>query len=108
MMNEPLQKNIDEDEKKKIPIENQRRKFLIPLIASSIPFIVLLIIMAVRVGKGGELVWMGTVLWWVITLLFCGGFAIASKRWISLGLLAGAVLGLAVIVFSCTVTLPTK
>lgn len=107
-MNEPLIKNTDDDDKKKSFSENRKLKFLIPLIASSIPFIVLMIIMAVRVGKGGELVWVGTVLWWVITLLFCGGFAIASKRWITLGLLAGAVLGLAIIVFSCAVTLPTK
>jgi hypothetical protein len=101
-------KNTEEDLKKKSIFENRRRMFVTASIASAIPFIALLIIMAARVGKGGELVWVGTVLWWVITLIACAGFAIASKRWITLGLLAGAVLGLAVIIFSCSVTLPTK
>ncbi len=101
-------KQTDDELSKKSLFENRKRILLIASIASGIPFIVLLIIMAVRVGKGGELVWVGTVLWWIITLLVCAGFAIASKRWITLGLLVGAVLGLAVIVFSCAVTLPTK
>jgi|WetSurMetagenome_2_1015567.scaffolds.fasta_scaffold655836_1 hypothetical protein len=107
MSTQPI-KNIDEDLKKKSIHENRKRIFLSVSIASALSFIILLIVMAVRVGKGGELVWVGTVLWWVITLLVCAGFAIASKRWITLGLLAGAVLGLAVIIFSCAVTLPTK
>jgi len=107
-MSEQASQNKNEDKSTKGTSEHKKRNFWTALIVATVLFLILMVIMAIRVGKGGELVWWGTVLLWIITLIGSGIFALASKRWVTLGLLGGAVVGLVVIVFSCAVTLPTK
>jgi hypothetical protein len=83
-----------------------KRDFIIALISTSIPFIALLTIIAVRVGSGGELIWAATVLLWVIALIVNSVFAISGKRrGITFGILSGIIIGLGCILLSCSTIL---
>ncbi len=79
--------------------------FLTAGISTAIPFVVLFILTTAMVGKGGELVWMGSLALCVVALLVGAGFAIADKRRIALGILAGVAVGLVGLVVSCSVVL---
>jgi hypothetical protein len=64
--------------------------------------------MAVKAHNGGELFWALTVLIWVVALIVCGIAAIIGRRSITLGILAGVVIGLICIISSCTAILPAN
>ncbi len=96
----------NEDKMVKLPPQRSKRDFIIALISTTIPFVALLIIIAVRVRNGGELIWAATVLLWVTALIVNAVFAISGKRrWITLGILAGVIIGLGCIVLSCSTIL---
>ena len=95
-----------EDTKIKIQPQKSKRDFIIALLLAAIPFIALLVIMAARSGNGGNLIWVATVILWIIALIVNAAFAISGKRrWITLGILAGVVIGLGCIVLSCSAIL---
>jgi uncharacterized membrane protein YdbT with pleckstrin-like domain len=81
--------------------------FLLGLLATAVPFVVLFVFVAAMIGRGGELVWMLTLLMCVVALLVSGGFAILEKRRVALGVLAGAAVGILSLVLSCSVVLAT-
>jgi hypothetical protein len=81
------------------------RAFRGGLIFSALPFVAMVIVIYAMVGRGAELVWMATLGLCVVGLLVSGIFALAEKRRIALGILAGIAIGLAGLVVSCTTVL---
>ena len=98
------QKQVDETRKEPRP-RNWNSDFFIPMVSTGIPFVLLVVIMALMAGRGGELVWAASLILWILALLVSAGFAIASKRRISLGILAGTAIGLIGLVVSCSAIL---
>ena len=98
------QKQVDETRKEPRP-RNWNSDFFIPMVSTGIPFVLLVVIMALMAGRGGELVWAASLILWILALLVSAGFAIASKRRISLGILAGTAIGLIGLMVSCSAIL---
>ncbi|OGO36956.1 MAG: hypothetical protein A2147_09770 [Chloroflexi bacterium RBG_16_57_8] len=79
--------------------------FFKALLFAGIPFVTLFIIVLAMVGRGAEFVWMLGLALCVLALLTSGGFAIAEKRRIALGILAGTAIGFVGLVISCSTVL---
>ena len=79
--------------------------FLLSLLITAIPMIVLVMAIMVTAGSGGASLWWLTLMLWVLVILICAGFAVAGKRKIALGILIGIAIGLAGLVVSCTTVL---
>jgi hypothetical protein len=80
--------------------------FLIALLATAIPLLVLSIIdvgIAIAGGSSGFGIGLVSMLW-VLAILACVGFAIGRKRQIALGILTGAAIGAVGLGLSCFVT----
>jgi hypothetical protein len=90
------------------PPRNGISSFLKGLLPTGVPFVALFIIIAIMVGKGGELVWMLTLGLCVVALLVSAGFALADKRRVALGILAGSAVGVICLVLSCAFVLSTS
>jgi hypothetical protein len=82
--------------------------FLKGLLGTGVPFVALFVIIAAMVGRGGELVWMLTLGLCIVALLVSAGFALADKRRVALGILAGTAVGIVSLVLSCAIVLSTK
>ena len=98
---------LDEEKRIQPPLRRRIGEFVKATVFTTIPFVVLVVIIAAMVGRGGELVWLAALGLWVLALLAGGGFAIAAKRQTSLGILAGTAVGLVGLVVSCSVVLAT-
>jgi hypothetical protein len=79
--------------------------FLISLLITAAPMIVLIVVIMSTVGRGGASLWWLTLVLWVFVILICAGFAIADKRKIAQGILVGIAIGLAGLVLSCATVL---
>jgi len=79
--------------------------FLISLLITAVPMIVLVVAVIVMAGSGGASLWWLTLMLWVLVILICAGFAVAGKRKIALGILVGIAIGLAGLVVSCATVL---
>jgi hypothetical protein len=96
----------EDQEKETRPARHKRLSgFLIGLLSSAIPFVVLFIAITAMVGRGGNLVWMLSLGLCVFALLVSAAFAIADKRRIALGILAGVAVGIVGLVLSCSIVL---
>jgi hypothetical protein len=76
--------------------------FLKATVFTGIPFVALFVIIAAMVGRGAEFVWMASLGLCILALLTSAGFAIADKRRIALGILAGTAIGVVGLVISCS------
>jgi len=83
------------------------RDFFKAMVFAAIPFVAVVIAIAAMVGKGGELVWALGLALCPFALLVSGGFAIAGKRTIALGILAAFAIGVLGLILSCSVVLAT-
>jgi hypothetical protein len=100
-------RNNNDDMKIVLPPQHNIRDYIIALLLTVIPFITLLIVMAIRSGNGGNLIWLVTLFLWVVALIVNAAFAISGKRrWITFGILTGIIIGLGCIVLSCSALLP--
>jgi hypothetical protein len=70
-----------------------------------VPFVVLFVVIMSTVGRGAELVWALGLSVCILALLTSAGFAIADRRRIALGILAGTGIGVVGLVVSCSTVL---
>jgi hypothetical protein len=100
-------RNNNEDMKILLPPQHNIRDFVIALLLTIIPFVTLLIVMAIRSENGGNLIWLVTLILWIVALIVNATFAISGKRrWVTFGILTGIIIGLGCIVLSCSALLP--
>jgi hypothetical protein len=79
--------------------------FVISLLFTAIPMIVLIVVIMITAGRGGASLWWLTLAVCILVMLICTGFAIAGKRKIALGILVGIAVGLVGLVLSCSTVL---
>ena len=95
------------DQRTRLPRAQRMNDFIKALISTAIPFVVLVIVSALMAGSGGELVWALGLILCPVALLISGGFAIAGKRGIALGILAATAILVLGLMLSCSLVLAT-
>ena len=82
-----------------------KRSFFTAFISTGIPFVVLFIITVSMARNSGALAWLAMLAVCVLALVASAVFALAEKRRVALGILAGTAIGVVGLVASCATVL---
>jgi hypothetical protein len=79
--------------------------FVISLLLTGVPMLVLVAAIIVTAGSGGASLWWLSLAVCVLVMIICAGFAIAGKQKIAQGILLGIAIGVIGLVVSCATVL---